>query len=293
MSKNGKVRCYCSSCKQLTWHDILAKASTSSDDDDFWWNIDYYLVKCCGCDEYTFLTESEDESDVEYDEYGNMTLNTKQKTYPIQQPIAEKLPDLWHILPSKLNKIYNETLDTLNNHCYLLAAAGFRVIVEAICTEENIEGKSLETKINNLCKKGVITRNDRDRLHTIRFMGNDSVHSVKEPTKDQLLLVLEIIHNMLNNLYVLARKSSDILENPIRTFSDFAELLDMGLKNRQVGDIDVLKNLLPPTRRLIQEDKGKFETELCEKIKSGEYLKLELCPQPEAGKNQQYKIKCL
>ena len=87
-----------------------------------------------------------------------------------------------------------------------------------------------------------------------------------------LLLVLEIIHNMLNNLYVLARKSSDILENPIRTFSDFAELLDMGLKNRQVGDIDVLKNLLPPTRRLIQEDKGKFETELCEKIKSGEYL---------------------
>lgn len=174
-----------------------------------------------------------------------------------------------------------------------MAAAGFRVIVEAICTEENIEGKSLETKINNLCKKGVITWNDRDRLHTIRFMGNDSVHSVKEPTKDQLLLVLEIIHNMLNNLYVLARKSSDILENPIRTFSDFAELLDMGLKNRQVGDIDVLKNLLPPMRRLIQEDKGKFETELCEKIKSGEYLKLELCPQPEAGKNQQYKIKCL
>ena len=64
-------------------------------------------------------------------------------------------------------------------------------------------------------------------------------------------------------------------------------------KNRQVGDIDVLKNLLPPTRRLIQEDKGKFETELCEKIKVGEYLKLELCPQPEAGKNQQNKIKCL
>lgn len=92
MRKNGKVRCYCSSCKQLTWHDIIAKASTSSDDDGFWWNIDYYLVKCCGCDEYTFLTESEDESDVEYDEYGNMTLNTSKKHILFSNQLPKNCP---------------------------------------------------------------------------------------------------------------------------------------------------------------------------------------------------------
>lgn len=265
----------------------------SSDDDGFWWNTDYYLVRCCGCDECCFLTESEDESDVDYnDEYGGMTFNTTQKTYPNPKPIATKLEEIWHI-PSKISKIYSETIEALNNHCFLLTAAGFRVIVEAICTEEGIEGKTLETKINNLCKKGVITKNDRDRLHTIRFMGNDSVHSVKEPNKDQLLLVLDIIHNMLNNLYILTRKSRDILESPIKSFEDFSELIDMGLKNHKIGDIDVLKNILLPTRRLIQEDKGKFEAELCEKIKNGEYTKLKLCPMPETGRNQQYQIESL
>lgn len=246
-------------------------------------------MQCCGCDTICFLTESQDESDFVYDENGNMSLEKTCKTYPFHQLVAEKLKDLWFI-PSDIRKIYDETLDSLNNHCYLLAAAGFRVIVEAICEDRKIDGKSLETKINNLCKKGIITRNDRDRLHSIRFMGNDSVHSVKKPTKEQLLLVLEIIHNMLNNLYILAAKGRDILEGPITTFEDFATLLDVGLKKHQVGHIDILRNLLPPTRRLITEDRGKFETELQEKIRCGKYKKLAICPNQGNAKNQQYKI---
>lgn len=288
MEKEDKIQCYCYSCKQETWHDVIAKTEESSDE-DYWWHTRFYLVKCCGCESVAFLTESEEESDVDYDEYGNMTLNITQKTYPVQKPIADKITDTWYI-PSKISKIYNETLEALNRKCFLLAAAGFRVLVEAICVDQNIDGKSLETKINNLCKKGIITHNDRDRLHTIRFMGNDSVHSVVESSKDQLLLVLDIIHNMLNNLYILTEKCNCLLKTPIKTFLDFCKLLDEGLAKRKAGDIDILRNILPKTRLLIQEDRIKFEAELCNKINAGEYTKLKLCPAPENGKNQQYQI---
>lgn len=289
MSDLNKIMCFCSYCKHDTWHYILKKAQSTSEDDNYWWRIDYYLVKCCGCDTICFLTESQEESDFVYDEEGNMSLETTSKTYPFHQHVVEKLNDLWFI-PSNIRKIYEETLESLNNQCNLLAAAGFRIIIEAICEDRKIEGKSLETKINNLCKKGIITHNDRDRLHSIRFMGNDSVHSVKEPTKEQLLLVLAIIHNMLNNLYILEAKVRDILEGPITTFEDFLALLDDGLKNHQVGQIDILRNLLPPTRRLITEDRGKFEKELQEKIKCGAYNKLVICHSSSGVENYQYKI---
>lgn len=284
-----KITCYCSSCKHDTWHYILKNARTTSEDDNYWWYIDYYIVKCCGCDTICFLTESQEESDIDFDENGNTFFKKTYKTYPFHKHIVERLKDLW-FLPSNIKKIYEEILESLNNHCYLLAAAGFRVIIEAICEDRKIEGKSLETKINNLCKKGIITHNDRDRLHSIRFMGNDSVHSVIEPTKEQLLLVLAIIHNMLNNLYILTAKCMDILEGPITTFEDFETLLDVGLKKYQVGHIDILRNLLPPTIRLITEDRENFETELQNKIKSGEYRKLAICPKSDSAKNIQYKI---
>ncbi len=290
MSENHKfVKCYCDFCEKETNHVIKASETDTSSNDEYWWNCDYSIVKCCGCGTISFLTATTEEGDVEYSEYGEINYPTRLKTYPYHKRFAKTISDLWSI-PSSIRIIYKETINALNNECYLLAAAGFRVIVEAICLENKIDGKSLETKINNLCKKGVITKNDRDRLHSIRFMGNDSVHAIKEPDKRQIRLVLDIIHNMLNGLYVLTKECNDILEGPITKFDEFIELLEEGLKNRSVGEIDILKNLLPPSRRLISEDRSTFENMLKEAIANGQFTKLELCPPPTTGKNQQYKI---
>lgn len=283
------VKCYCDSCERETNHVIKASEDVTSPDEEYWWHCTYSIVKCCGCGTVSFLTATTEDSDVEYNEHGEVTYPTRYKTYPYHKRFAKFIANLWPI-PGNIRKIYNETITALNNECYLLAAAGFRVIVEAICIENKIEGKSLETKINNLCKKGIITKNDRDRLHSIRFMGNDSVHAIKKPDKRQIRLVLDIIHNMLNGLYVLTKECNDILEGPITRFDEFVELLEEGLKARCVGEVDILKNLLPPTRRLIGEDRSMFETQLKEAITNGKFTKLELCPPPTAGKNQQYKI---
>ena len=283
------IKCYCHSCQRTTNHDILFSETELSDNDDYWWRYDYYVAKCRGCDEITFLTGITEESEIDYDDEGRPYNPTLYKTYPYQQPIAIGLKNLWPI-PTSIATIYKETISALNNKNYLLAAAGYRMVIEAVCLENRIVGKNLELKINNLCKEGIITKHDRDRLHSIRFMGNDSVHMMQASDKDALLLVLDIINTLLNNLYILENRCQRILEGPIKEFADFATLLDKGLKIRKVGEVDILKNLLPHDRRLIREDISKFEKILQNKINDGSYDKLTVCTPPTQGRNQQYKI---
>lgn len=283
------IKCYCDSCKKETFHEIVATETTYSPDEEYWWQQSYSIAKCCGCGDICFLTSTVEEGVVEYKPDGEVYYPTVYKTYPYHKRFATAITDLWPI-PTNIATIYRETISALNNECFLLATAGFRVIVEAICIDNKIEGKFLETKINNLCRRGIITKSDRDRLHSIRFMGNDSVHAIKTPDKQQIHLVLDIIHNMLNGLYVFPYKCKEILEGPISDYKEFVELLNIGLKSRMVGEIDILNNLLPPTRRLIKEDRFSFEARLKEEIAKGNYKKLELCPAPDSGKNQQYKI---
>lgn len=111
------------------------------------------------------------------------------------------------------------------------------------------------------------------------------------PSKEALVTVLQIIDGILTNLYVFDEKVHSHLECPISTFAEFTKLLDEGLQNHSVGDVDILKNLLPENcRKLIKEDLPKFENELKQKITEGTYTKLSLCPPPANGRNQQYKV---
>lgn len=286
-----KLKCYCNVCDHDTFHEILYEVPDPYDDfDNYCWSCQYSISKCCGCGAITLATEICDESDAEYDDdCVHVTYPVRVKTYPYQKPKVKNI-DTFFSIPANIRSIYNETINALNNESYLLAAAGFRAIVESICIDKCIQGKDLENKINSLCKNGLITKNDRDRLHSIRFMGNDSIHSIKKPEKSAILLVLEIIHNMLNNLYILEDECRNILEGPIKTVGEFIEILDQGIASKSIGHVDILKNLIVPSRRLINEDFSSFEKDLIELINEGKYTKLSLCPHPSDGKKQQYKI---
>lgn len=285
------VKCYCSSCDTVTKHQSLFSVKEQSDIDDYWWNCTYHIVKCLGCDKISFYSVTNEESSIGYDDEGNEVIIPEEITYPVQSGRVKALSS-WYI-PGEIEGIYREAISAMNGKNLRLAAAGFRAVIEAICLHESVSGKTLEQKINALRKQGIITQQDRDRLHAIRFMGNDSIHEMKRPEYSQLCIVLEIINVMINNLYILEAQFKDSLECPITTFIEFLKLLDEGLSVRQIGDTDVLKNLLPPSRRLIKEDMQKFESELLTAIDNGSYDKLSQCPPPVAGRHQQYKIEKL
>lgn len=250
------------------------------------------MVQCCGCDNVSFDIETVDESNVAYDDDGSEHLVPQHQSFPIQEGLVTRIPNTWNF-PPQVYSIYSETITALNGKCNKLAAAGFRATLEAICIDKNIQAKNLEAKINGLKRAGIITEADRNRLHSVRFMGNDAIHQMVEPRRESLLLVNEIVVGILTNLYVIDEKMSGKLECPVNTIEEFIQLLNEGLKCHSVGEVNILKRLLPDNRRFIKEDLFRFEAELQNKIKSGEYKKISLCPPPSVGRNQQYRIEVI
>lgn len=262
-------------------------------EDDFWWRDDYRLVRCCGCESVSFNREYVDETMVDYDlRDGSPILVSELTSFPNREGIVEPVANTWGF-PSDVYGIYQEAITAYNEGCLRLAAAGFRATIEAICNDKGIVSKNLESKINGLKRAGIITDADRNRLHSIRFIGNDSIHEMKAPDKNSVKLVMEIINGILTNLYIIDEKAKEALESPITNWDDFVSLLDVGLSSRSVGETDILKNILPLSRRLIKEDLSSFEAELKQKIACGEYTKLSMAPIPPSGRNQQYKIESL
>lgn len=288
-AQSTNVDAYCSCCKHKTHHIILGRQKEYYPTDDIWGYQEFQIVKCLGCDHVSFQLEICDETDETYDEYGNTVYISRYISYPDNGLKEAESLDFYHTIPEDLNAIYRESLRAYKAGSYRLTAAGFRATIEALCTDKEIAGKNLESKINKLCQKGIITRKDRDRLHAIRFIGNDSIHSIKTPNLQHLELVLEIINAVIYNLYVLDNKAL-ALESPISTFEELRKIIDESLKTKTLNQVYSFNNLVDGNRRVLKDDRKNLETLLCDNINNGAYDRLQICPTPQ-NKNlpQQYK----
>lgn len=290
LKKDGKIDAYCSCCKRKTHHALLHSERVPYPDDDMWGYVEYQTVKCLGCDNISFQLEMCDETDEDYDSYGDTCYTPRYVSYPSGPTKEVKVLEYTMELPPDIDAIYRETIRAFNDGLLRLTATGFRATIEAVCINTKTEGKNLDQKINNLCKSGIITKRDRDRLHSVRFIGNDSVHEIKAPNQQQLELVLEIINSMLNSLYVLDNKCY-VLERPVSNFDELEQIIDKVLEDKTTGMVLSFENLINKDRRVISADRRAMETLLQENIKNGSYTKLSICPPPADNKSpQQYKI---
>lgn len=288
MAKPETIKSYCRVCDRKTNHKVLAQEVELSDDPEFWWRTEYSIVRCCGCNSISFHRETFDESNVDYNEYGEEVLIPMVNVYPDDKLLVKKI-SVWD-LPDEVRQVYSETIDCINSRNFILAGAGCRAVIEAICKQQGIPGSQLETKINNLAKSHIITAKDRDHLHAIRFMGNDSIHDAKKFEEKELIIVAKILNTILTSLYLIHQEFEKLKEKPITTFTAFKKELDARLAERTSGEIDNLQGLIKRSRKIIREDLAGFETQLIAEINSGTYTKLSLIAPARAGGPQKYKI---
>lgn len=290
MAKQKQIRCYCDQCNRETNHSILFSIERKSEpDEESWWRSTYSTVQCLGCDNIQFHKEDEDESCFEPAYDGNMISKPTISVFPSNRKKVNPLNDIWH-LPRTVGSLYRETVDCLNNGGLQLAAAGFRATIEAICVDAKIDGKTLEAKINNMAKSHLITAADRDNLHAIRFIGNDSIHGIKKYSQNEVVIVAHIVNSILTSHYLIANEVKNWDIKPVKTYEEFEEILLERIKEQKIGKVDILKNFIDAERRIIKEDMPKFEMELQKRISANEFTKLSLCPVPNQGCRQQYKV---
>jgi len=266
---------YCGECKGKRNHSILYEKEIHSIEDygsDFFPSVTkYQTIECCGCSNISFVKIYGDFTMSFMNDDGEQEYYYETDIYPQYLDGCEKLK-YSYLLPNSILSIYNETVNAFRMKCLILTAGGFRAIIEAICNHLNIKKGNLIVRINELNKKGHLTVKETDRLHSIRFLGNDSLHDIQTPKKYQLIVVMEIINHLLDNLFLQDQRIENNLEKPISDYLKFNYLINDRITENLTNQEITLLELLGKSRRAIDpKNLVIFEKQLKESIATGVY----------------------
>ncbi len=299
MDKKEIIKNYCSNCQNENNHSVLFSKVVSDYELAFGVSIEirYETVECMGCENITFLK-------VEFDYTGppnssDGTYRSVVASYPNSLK-NHKLIDDYHLLPKNIRVVYFETLEAIKAKCFLLAGVGFRAIIEAICLEKSILGKDLKTKIAELLFKKLITKKEEERLHAVRFLGNEAVHQIAVPEERDLMIVLKITEHLLDNLYIIDTKTVLLKKEPISkpqiklttTYEYFEKLLIESLKFFKQNDEFRLGHFIDKLdksdKKRLKDNLVNFEEELKNKINAGDFALLKI-GKTQPSKNEPFK----
>ena len=228
LTKGQLLKLFCPDCKRETRHSVVQSVDMSGRedyDDDFWiaWDSTYQIVECQGCSQVSFRSESSNSEDM--DPYTGKSIVT-ERLYPTRSKNFLPIKDFWNV-PLNIRRIYREVIESFNSELYTLCAGGLRSIIEGICTDQHIKDgpvdvktkdgstkierrKNIEGKIAGLCEKNILTKRNADILHEHRFLGNEALHELTQPSRDELGLAIQIIEHILENIYELPDKAEEL-----------------------------------------------------------------------------------
>lgn len=213
---NSKEQVVCNSCKHRTWHSIifsrpfLISGYDGYGGDDYLGNVEtqWDLLQCMGCGSISARMVMEDE----YDEHPYVEF------YP-ERTISHHVGKYYVHLPENLAHLYSEITATYNRGNLILCSAGIRALLEGICIDKGIGSgpdekgkstKSLEGKINGLAS--IVPPGIVKNLHGLRFLGNQALHELDIPDKNDVKLAISVIEDIMNIIYDLDYRAQLLLE---------------------------------------------------------------------------------
>ncbi len=222
----------CAKCKLETCHKVLKSIN------DYWCSDDhpeyyvdgateYQIIECQGCKTISFRSNGWFSEDDFHDGYEGNTILYPQRsknTLPIKE---------FYNVPKNLRRIYREVIDSYNNELTTLCSAGLRAIIEGICSEKKIKHglvtitdgsgatkevkkSNLQGKISGLAEKGILTKNNAEILHEHRFLGNEALHELVQPSMAELKLAIEIVEHVLESIFEIVSKAKELRERKVK-----------------------------------------------------------------------------
>jgi hypothetical protein len=209
-TKGTELKLPCVSCSGKTTHKVVAsfdeRGSHETHHDSFDWGIDNQIVQCLGCQCVSFRIASWNSEELIQDFYDQWGHVVTEKLYPSRLVSRKGLKNHDEHLPSKVQKIYDETLSALASQSPILAGIGLRALLETVCKEKSATGKDLLEKIDSLVHANILTPTAAAILHKIRTLGNAAAHEVKPHSERQLGLAMDIIEHLLLDVYILPKQ---------------------------------------------------------------------------------------
>lgn len=203
---DGKFDMPCEHCAQETKHVIAASFEENGDEEvgdynSVSWTTKSQVVQCLGCESVSFRRTTSHSEDYDIDENGGMSYAVHTQFYPHRAKIRELVDFI--ALPLGIQDIYQETVQAIDSDLRILAAIGIRAIIETICSDLSVKGRTLEIKIGKLQEMSLVTKDGAKLLNKLREVGNDAAHKVSRLTEEQLHVALKVVNNVLEGTYLI------------------------------------------------------------------------------------------
>lgn len=203
------IRVACSTCGTMrNFHRVLyefVKPWNNGPDEPVHTHDYHRLVQCMGCKSLRYVTSTE----CQIPEYREETDINVYPDLPNRKPnYAAGIDPTETSIPANVRKMYCETLQALNAGINTLAAGGLRATVEAICIDSGLVKGSLQTKIDELARKNLLTVSQADLLHEERYLGNAALHELETPPFQAIVDGLHIVEGLINTIYILPIKAT-------------------------------------------------------------------------------------
>lgn len=200
----------CSVCDGETLHKVLVSANIHENDKyegiQSW--EEYEVVQCQGCRTISFRQNWQSTEEFTWDEVAHdMDLDDHPQIFPPRVAGRHKLRGSAR-LNYFIRAIYDETHSALCNHMPVLAGAGIRALVEVVCKDKGAKGSNLEQRIDDLVTIGVLGRDGAEILHSLRIMGNQSLHEITPQSEEDLNTALDVAEHLLEGVYILPAQAS-------------------------------------------------------------------------------------
>lgn len=263
----------CASCDRKTFHGVLYKHTDS--EHEYRMDTVHEVLRCKGCHTICFRKVVIDLESGYFDYDDEWRAPQEITSYPRVLEGYAELDDVSDV-PQPVRDIYSQSVQAIRDDANILAGIGLRATIEAICNDRNITGRNLEKRIDGLAKAGLISKKDGERLHAIRFLGNDSAHDIKTTKTGNLLIALRIIEHLLTTLYILDGEADGRLDTIIEKYDQFEALLTKKIVNFSKNDEVPLSKIFGRDVRRFHGYLTTHEATLIEKIGKGEYAQLTL-----------------
>lgn len=231
-AKGGKIKAFCNKCTTETNHlihqsmDVVGEEFFGDDEFSVDWEDSYQIIQCQGCDLFSFRHLNYFSEAREWNGPDDYSDGTTTYLYPARTKNTLQIKDYLN-LSAPLRRIYRETIDCYNGESFTLCAAGLRAILEGICHDHGVlegvvrkvdqNGKEvtwkstgLDGKIFGLAEKRILTEKQASMLHEHRFLGNDAVHQLSQPSITELSLAIEIIEHIFDSIYEIPEKANEL-----------------------------------------------------------------------------------
>lgn len=269
----------CRSCERSTKHTVISEKSIEELPEVYHAATKFRFVECNGCGTLSLREEFHDYENYFTDDEGNYDHPVTIRVYPEKLVEHGSIAETEHI-PSIVLQIYQETLLAIRAGALILAGLGLRAVVEAICNDKNVKGRDLSVKINNMLKAGIVSKADANRLHGIRFMGNDSAHELKRPKKSSIFVALQIVEHVIQSVYVFESSVGANLETPLETAEDVTAVLNSRIPDIAEGTIFTFNNWLGKDRRRIVDNFSDIENQILSKVSACEFVSIQSSAAP-------------